>query len=968
MPDVDVYIQTTPIDVFVNTDPTVLVTPSTAGVQGPGVPVIVSGQNLGLSFSKEVPSGIDYFSIVYPSPFLNTPSVILGLELPSSGSLYEYGIRNKTSAGFDVVFSDIIRESGLILNITAMVQASATGYNDTGFAQSGYVLRSETGQFYSSSNPSGFITGVNLTSYITTGQTGAFYPTTNPSGYITTGQTGAFGGGTITNVVYTTGAQTISGAKTFTDQIYTMGSVIVDGTGFLEFAASAPAWKEGRVFYDSGSHCLCYYNNSSQVTVNLGQEQIFSAVNGESNTLLNGTIVYVSGARGNQPSIYRASNDFVFDNADRTVGMVTQDITTNQQGYVTTFGLVHDLDTRLFDEGMVFYLGTGGQPTIIQPTPPNHVVEMGWVLRQHSNQGVVFVSVNKWNELEELCNVLVSGIQSGQSLIYNSAKSVWENQYVVLPSQTGSFVTSGQTGAFYPITNPSGYITGVNLTSYITTGQTGAFYPTTNPSGYITGVNLTSYITTGQTGAFYPSSNPSGYLTSAQAGGVSSIQVTGNNISGVVTLLGAGINSIYTSGSTVIVSGNSSSFVTTGQTGAFYPTTNPSGYITGVNLTSYITTGQTGAFVTTGQTGVYANASQLGGQNGSYYLNYANMTGSVAGTGSFITSGQTGAFYATSNPAAYITASALTPYVQTGQTGAFITSGQTGAFYAASNPAAYITASALTPYVQTGQTGAFASTGWVDQYYYPRTNPSGYGAGGSGSAGVDLTTNQTIGGTKNFTGILQWSGQTLLTGSTANFVTISQTGSFVVSGASIPSGAVLFKNDSVISGEQSFRWDLTNDTLIIGQSGTNPISLPNNPLNIGGSGNTYVQVNLQNRASGVSAQSDYILTADIGSDTNYFADYGINNSGFADTGYALYKALDAFLYNKGGDMWLGAAISGKKVNIHVGMASGDTVATFSASGINLPVGRNYYVNGVAVSGGGGGLTQQQIMAISSLRF
>jgi hypothetical protein len=89
---------------------------------------------------------------------------------------------------------------------------------------------------------------------------------------------------------------------------------------------------------------------------------------------------------------------------------------------------------------------------------------------------------------------------------------------------------------FYPKNNPSGFITGVDLSSYATianvnavsgalqtqinnisggggSGVTGDYYPNSNPSGFITGVNLSSYITTGQTGTFYPASNPSGFIT-----------------------------------------------------------------------------------------------------------------------------------------------------------------------------------------------------------------------------------------------------------------------------------------------------------------------------------------------------------------------------------------------------------------------------------------------------------------------
>ena len=98
-----------------------------------------------------------------------------------------------------------------------------------------FVLYSETGKFYSSSNPSGFITGVDLSSYATqeyvtgisgdiqtqitnlndqTGsyvlntETGIFYTNDNPSGYITG----------IDDLVYTTGDQFVGGIKIFGQQ------------------------------------------------------------------------------------------------------------------------------------------------------------------------------------------------------------------------------------------------------------------------------------------------------------------------------------------------------------------------------------------------------------------------------------------------------------------------------------------------------------------------------------------------------------------------------------------------------------------------------------------------------------------------------------------------------------------------------------------------------------------------------
>ena len=93
---------------------------------------------------------------------------------------------------------------------------------------------------------------------------------------------------------------------------------------------------------------------------------------------------------------------------------------------------------------------------------------------------------------------------------------------LVQKTETGDFVTTFDTGAFYANSNPSGFITGVDLSSYvqnsetgdfITDSDTGAFYATSNPSGFITGVDLSDYVEKSETGAFYATSNPSGFIT-----------------------------------------------------------------------------------------------------------------------------------------------------------------------------------------------------------------------------------------------------------------------------------------------------------------------------------------------------------------------------------------------------------------------------------------------------------------------
>jgi hypothetical protein len=332
---------------------------------------------------------------------------------------------------------------------------------------------------------------------------------------------------------------------------------------------------------------------------------------------------------------------------------------------------------------------------------------------------------------DELAHNSLGGLQGGQSGEYYHLN---QSEYTNLV--TGSVVRPSETGSFYPSSNPSGFITGVDLSGYvtgdvvrpsetgnfITASQTGAFYPASNPSGFITGVDLSNYATipyttgisgglqtqistlnnqTGnyvlnsQTGAFYPNSNPSGFITGVDL----SSYVTGD----------------------VVRPSETGNFITTSQTGAFYPINNPSGFITGVDLSSYATINYT-----TGVSGdLQGQISTLNNQTGSY------VTGSVvrpSETGNFITSSQTGNFYASNNPSGFITGVDLSNYATipfvTGVSGSLDAKIQT----LSSQTGSYVTGDVIRP----SQTGDF----------YPRSNPSGFigDSGLSGYATIDFTT------------------------------------------------------------------------------------------------------------------------------------------------------------------------------------------------------------------------------------
>ena len=397
----------------------------------------------------------------------------------------------------------------------------------------------------------------------------------------------------------------------------------------------------------------------------------------------------------------------------------------------------------------------------------------------------------------------VSGVIRSDITAIQSLTGGFITGSVVRPSDTGAFITSGQTGQFYASSNPSGYITGVNTGSL-----SSAFYPlNSNPSGYATGSvvrasdtgnfltsgSLSSYATTGYvnlvsgairsdiellqiaTGLLYPRTNPSGYITGIDTSSFVTASQTGS----------------YT-GSFYPLSSNPSNYVTgsvirPADTGAFYPASNPSGFATGIDVSNFVLKSETGSYngifyPRTGNPSGYLSSSQTGVLTGSFYPLNSNPSSYV--TGLVVRPTDTGAFYASSNPSGFITGFNSGDYVlasQTGtytslfyplssnpsgyvtgsvvrptDTGSFITSSQTGAFYASSNPSGYITSSALSTYATQAYVNSASGVIRVDisalqgatGNYYLASNPSGFVTGSvvrPTDTGAFLTSSQITG-------------------------------------------------------------------------------------------------------------------------------------------------------------------------------------------------------------------------------
>jgi len=310
-------------------------------------------------------------------------------------------------------------------------------------------------------------------------------------------------------VVHLAGAEVITGIKSFFN-------------GAIFSPLTNPTYAKGLVFYDDSSNSLAYYDDISGTTNNVNYEQSLRARNNTGVTITKGSVVFISGALGQNPTIALARANVI--GTCEVVGVATHNILNNTVGKVTTFGLVNDINTSVFTEGQVAHLSTttAGLFTTTAPSSPNYLVTVGTVLYSHSTQGKIFVrpteplSLNTTigssnligvseNVVKTYVNAKISDapwgvgaegavdIASSQNAVFNGIATIYayaedldnnkQPLAEVLTNTTASFTTADETKLDkYPSTATNGKILQGNGSDYVEvdmpsggTTQIGAF-------------------------------------------------------------------------------------------------------------------------------------------------------------------------------------------------------------------------------------------------------------------------------------------------------------------------------------------------------------------------------------------------------------------------------------------------------------------------------------------------------------
>jgi hypothetical protein len=245
------------------------------------------------------------------------------------------------------------------------------------------------------------------------------------SGFFSGGSSGGGGGG----VPYTGATQDLD-----------LGEFGLDA-GFvqLDTTPTYPTSAIGKFVWNSTDGTANLGLMGGNVTLQLGQEEVVRVVNKSGGNLTEAgyQAVRVLGAQGQRLSVALAQGDNDANSQD-TLGLVTENIANNQEGFVTASGLVRGINTtgnlqgETWAEGDPLYLSptTAGRITNVLPTAPQHTVRMGYVIVSNANNGSIFVKVDNGYELGELHNCYLPSPSNKDTIAWNSTNLRYENNSV----------------------------------------------------------------------------------------------------------------------------------------------------------------------------------------------------------------------------------------------------------------------------------------------------------------------------------------------------------------------------------------------------------------------------------------------------------------------------------------------------------------------------------------------------------
>ena len=159
------------------------------------------------------------------------------------------------------------------------------------------------------------------------------------------------------------------------------------------------------------------------VTLQVGQEILLNARNNTASTIANGTVCMATGTIGNSGRITIAPMDGTNPaNAMYLVGIATEDILADSDGFITSFGKVRNLDTTAWVDGDVLYTSTTIPGALTNIAPIAGLKQpIAFVIHSHAD-GQIFVRIETLNHLAFDASGVAASTVATHELSYDHTK------------------------------------------------------------------------------------------------------------------------------------------------------------------------------------------------------------------------------------------------------------------------------------------------------------------------------------------------------------------------------------------------------------------------------------------------------------------------------------------------------------------------------------------------------------------
>lgn len=169
------------------------------------------------------------------------------------------------------------------------------------------------------------------------------------------------------------------------------GSSLADKLGFNTALGAEPTNVAGTLYWWDDSLNLALGNG---IVLQLGEEVFTTSCRNNTDAAMTiGQAVYISGATGSHTTLALAS--CLDDTSQELIGLTTTAIAKNANGRAAISGIINGIDTHLWTEGTLLYLGaTPGSLTSTKPSGASRVVEIGKVVTQGTTDGSICIMVH----------------------------------------------------------------------------------------------------------------------------------------------------------------------------------------------------------------------------------------------------------------------------------------------------------------------------------------------------------------------------------------------------------------------------------------------------------------------------------------------------------------------------------------------------------------------------------------------